>query len=155
MIPVGAVCARVPRCGRLAIFAGLFGAVSPCLAQVNSWNSPVSGHWEDSSWSLGILPAANQWVMITNDGYKAVGIFPSTPVNFPAAMTVSNLTVSASASSANTLLLNYFGTTVPLNVLSNCSIIGTNGRFVSLYSGLQVGGSLTVVTNGSFAQEGG
>ena len=139
----------------MAVFAGLPCGVWRCVAQVNSWDSPVSGHWEDSSWSLGILPAANQSVMITNEGYKAVGIFPTTPTNFPAAMTVSNLTISATTGSANTLLLNYFGTAVPLNVLSNCSIIGTNGRIVSLYSGLQVGGSLTVVTNGSFAQEGG
>jgi hypothetical protein len=156
MIPAGAVCGRVLRCGRLAIFAGLSGCVLPCLAQVNSWINPASTNWEDSaSWSLGILPAANQSVMITNGGYKAVGIFPTTPVNLPAAMTVSDLTISATAGSANTLLLNYFGTAIPLNVLSNCSIIGTNGRILSLYSELQVGGSLTVVTNGSFAQQGG
>jgi hypothetical protein len=93
--------------------------------------------------------------MITNDGSKAVGIFPTTPINFPATMTVSNLTISApSDGSLNTLLLNYFGTNVPLNVLSDC-VVGTNGRILSLYSGLQVGASLEIVTNASFMQQGG
>jgi hypothetical protein len=126
---------------------------STCQAQVNSWTSPGSGHWEDSSWSLGILPAANQSVMFTNAGFKAVGIFPTTPVNFPAAMTVSNLTISAPSNSQNTLLLNFAGMAKPLNVLSNC-MVGTNGRIVSLHSGLIVGGELDV-SNGTFVQEAG
>src|SRR5262249_15322692 len=121
------------------ITAGCLRSPWIATAQINSWNSPSSGHWEDLSWSLGIRPAANQSVMITNGGFKAVGIFPTTPINFPGAMTVSNLMVSGSSNSQNTLLLNYAGTAVPLNVISNCTI-GTNGLLLSLHSGLRIGG---------------
>ena len=131
---------------------GLLGGSLACLAQTNNWTSPTSGHWEDASWSLGILPAANQSVMITNAGSKAVGIFPTTPVNFPGSMTVSNLMVSAPGGSQNTLLLNYAGTAVPLNILSDFTV-GTNGSIVDFYSGLQVGADFT--TTGAFIQEGG
>jgi hypothetical protein len=134
--------------------AVLWGALN-CLGQTNSWNSPTSGHWEGSTWSLGVPPAANQSVLITNAGFKAVGIFQTTATNFPATMTVNNLTISAPSNSQNTLLLNYAGTVVPLNVLSNCTI-GTNGSLVNFYSGLQVSGNLTLAdTSASFKQEGG
>lgn len=123
------------------------------VAQTNSWVSPTSGHWEDVSWSLGILPAADQSVMITNGGFKAVAISSGTAATFPGAMTVSNLTVLAPTNSQNTLLLNYAGTGVPMNVLSNC-LIGTNGSVVSFYSGMWVNGDLTI-SNAAFVQEGG
>jgi hypothetical protein len=124
-----------------------------CPAQTNSWTSAVSGNWQGSTWSLGIPPAAGQSVMITNAGYKAVGIFPMTPVNFTATMTVSNLTISGPGISLNTLLLNFFGTATPLKVLSNCAI-GTNGRIISLNSGLQVNGDFSGFY-GKFSQIGG
>src|SRR6059036_1130274 len=83
-------------------------------AQVNSWITPTSGNWDQaSSWSLGVLPGSSQSVMITNSGWKAVAINPSTPVNFPASMTVSNLTIRGATNTENVLLLNYFGTAVP------------------------------------------
>src|SRR4051812_36387339 len=64
------------------------------IAQVNSWTNPTSGNWDDqTAWSLGVLPTSSQSVMITNSGWKAVAINASTPVNFPASMTVSNLTI--------------------------------------------------------------
>ena len=48
--------------------------------------------------------------------------------------------------------LNFTGTNVPLRVINNCTI-GTNSSIKSLYSGLQIGGDLTL--DGSFVQEGG
>ena len=85
--------------------------------QVNSWINPTSGNWDQaSSWSLGVLPSSSQSVMITNSGWKAVAINPSTPVNFPGSMTVSNLTIRGAFDTENVLLLNYFGTALPLTV---------------------------------------
>ena len=146
----GAVFGRV---ARAAILAGwLYSLV--CLAQTNSWIIPASGHWENLSWSLGIPPAVNQSVMITNGGSKAVGVFPTTAANFPGTMTVSNLTIYAPSNSQNTLLLNFVGTAVPLQVLNDCTI-GTNGSILNLSSSLWIGQSFSVTGNGSFIQQGG
>ena len=84
------------------------------FGQANSWTNPSSARWEDPFWSLGMLPMADQSVVITNDGWKAVGIFPSTPLNYPASMTVQDLRLSAIPGSFNRLLLNYSGTDRPL-----------------------------------------
>jgi hypothetical protein len=123
------------------------------VAQVNSWTSFASGHWDDPSWSLGIPPAANQSVMIINSGSKAVGIFAGTAVG---SMTVSNLTISGPVDTVNTLLLNFFGTNTPLRALKTTTI-QANGRILNLFSGFQIGvdGGDLVITNGSFEQEGG
>jgi Regulator of chromosome condensation (RCC1) repeat len=142
---------------RYTIF-GLFAAVLHCAnasAQfVNSWINPFSAHWEDSaSWSLGSLPGASESIFITNAGYKAVGIFPSTPVHFPASMTVSNLTISAPNNALSTLLLNYSGTAVPLHVIGPC-VVGTNGTLMNLYARLQVDSDLTI-KGGQYVEEGG
>src|SRR4051812_44801296 len=92
-------------------------------AQVNSWIKPASGDWDDaSSWSLNARPGSLQSVMITNSLWKAVAINPSTPTNFPGSMTVSNLTIRGSTNTENTLLLNYFGTAVPLTVLNGLTL---------------------------------
>src|SRR5207245_2188077 len=114
----------------------------------------ASATWNNApSWSLGVPPGAGQSVMITNAGFKAVGIFPATP---PGLMTVSNLTVSGPPIAQNTLLLNFFGTTVPLQVLKT-STIQTNGRILNLFSGLRIGvnGGDLLITNGTFEQQGG
>ncbi len=124
------------------------------LAQTNSWNSTNSGHWEDLTWSLGIRPAADQSVFIIDAVSKAIGIYPTTPGNFPGTMTVSNLSVFGPPGSRNTLLLNFFGTAVPLRVLNDCTI-STNGSLLSLNSGLQVGRNLMITSNATFVQQGG
>src|SRR6266478_5888713 len=115
---------RTPICrtaamGRALCFvASVMAFTSTCvLAQVNSWINPTSGNWDQaSSWSLGVLPGSSQPVMITNSGWKTVAVNPSTPVNFPDSMTVSNLTIRGASDTENVLLLNYAGTTVPLTV---------------------------------------
>src|SRR5436853_6333730 len=124
-------------------------------AQVNSWINPASGNWDQaSSWSLGVLPGSSQSVMITNSGSKAVAINPSTPVNFPASMTVSNLTVRGATNTENVLLLNYFGTAAPLTVLNGVTL-QDDGRIVNFNSGLVVQGGTFLVTNATMIQDGG
>src|SRR5947208_9271414 len=103
----------------LGVFALAICVTITTSAQVDSWINPTSGNWDQaSSWSLGVLPDSSQSVMITNSGWKAVAINPSTPVNFPNSMTVSNLTVRGAWDTENVLLLNYFGTAVPLTVIN-------------------------------------
>jgi hypothetical protein len=136
------------------IVAGLVCSIGPVFGQTNNWIGSASGHWEDASWSLGIPPTASQSVFIANAGFKAVAISPTTPVNFPGTMTVSNLVVSAPDGAQNTLLLNFSGTAVPLHVLNDCTI-SSNGSIVSLYSSIRVEHNLLITTNASFVQEGG
>jgi hypothetical protein len=124
-------------------FVSLFGA--SLLGQINSWTNPASAKWEESYWSLGMLPNSNQSVVITNAGFKAVAVWPSTVADFPASQTVSNLTVNAPGGSFNRLLLNFSNSDVPLHV-RNAFTIGTNGSLMNLYGGLQVDG----VAGGTF-----
>jgi hypothetical protein len=124
---------------------------------LNDWTNPVSAHWESSSWSLGVLPASNQTVTITNAGYKAVDIDSATVSGYPDSLTVSNLTVSAPTNGLGTLLLNYAGTAAPLRVLNGCTI-GTNGTLDNLESSFEVGGTNggdLLLDGGTFVQEGG
>ena len=119
----------------------------------NRWTKPTSGNWDDASgWSLGVLPNSSHSVLITNSGWKAVAINPSTPVNFPGTMTVDTLTIRGAWDTKNALLLNYAGTTTPLRVLRELNI-DADGRLVMLYSGLRVDGVLHL--QGELDQEGG
>jgi len=124
------------------------------VALVNSWTKPTSGAWEEPVWSLGILPNSSQTIEITNAGFKAVGINPSTAVNFPGSLTINHLDISAPINSSNTLLLNFFGTNPPLRVINGVNV-GTNGRILNLFSGLLVDAGGLSISNGSVAQNGG
>jgi hypothetical protein len=125
------------------------------FAQTNSWINLASGSWDDAtSWSLGVLPDSSQSVMITNSGFKAVAINPSTPVNFPGSMTVSSLTIQSPTNSENTLLLNYFGTSVPLTVLNGLTL-QDNAQILNFNSGLVVQSGTITVTNSQINQDGG
>jgi hypothetical protein len=140
---------------RALLFVTLAMALAsmPALAQVNSWTNPVSGNWDQvTNWSAGALPNSSQSVRITNSGWKAVAINPSTPINFPGSMIVSNLTIGGPTNTVNTLLLNFFGTTTPLHVVDDFNI-EPNGHLLMFYSGLTVDQMLNV--NGPFDQEGG
>src|SRR5258706_1152486 len=119
-------------------------------AQFNSWTNPASAQWQANYWSLGILPAVNQSVTLTNSGFKAVEIAPSTAASFPDSLTVSNLTINAPTNGYNTLLLNYSGSAVPLHV-RNALTVGTNAALLNLFAGLQVDG----VAGGGFNIQGG
>jgi hypothetical protein len=116
---------------------------------VNSWINPASGNWQDAtSWSLGVLPNKPQSVMITNAGFKAVQINSTTATNFPASMSVSNLTIGSATNGFNTLLMNFVGAGNPLVVGVNSNNPGSliirdsNSAMVMLSSGLIVNNAL-------------
>jgi hypothetical protein len=124
-------------------------------AQVNSWINPTSGNWDDpSSWLLGALPGSSQSVMITNSDWKAVAINPSTPINFPDSMIVSNLTILGSTNTENVLLLNYFGTNVPLTVLNGLTL-QDDAQILDFDAALIVQNGTVLVTNSQINQDGG
>jgi len=125
------------------------------FAQVNSWIAPSSGNWDEpTNWSAGVLPNSSQSVLITNSAWKAVAINPSTPVNSPESMTVSNLTVRGSTNTENVLLLNFAGTAVPLTVINGLTL-QDNGQLQDFSSGLLVEGGTITVTNSQIVQDGG
>src|SRR5438270_101394 len=88
--------------------------------QANAWTKPVSGYWEEPYWSLGSLPSTNQAILLTNAGWKALAIGPSTSQNYPGTLNVGSIFVSSPPSSFNLLLLNYAGYQAPItaNVLT-------------------------------------
>jgi len=127
---------------------------TPASAQVNSWTA-ASGNWDQpSNWSLGILPNSSQSIMITNSGWKAVAINPSTPINFPDSMTVNSLTIQGATNTENTLLLNYVGTDFPLTVL-NGLLLQDGAQILNFNSGLVVQSGMFMVTNSAIIQDGG
>ncbi|HEX5219705.1 MAG TPA: hypothetical protein VFZ59_09070 [Verrucomicrobiae bacterium] len=122
---------------------------------VNSWINPGNGNWDQpSNWSLGVRPNSSQSVFITNSNWKAVAINPSTPVDFPDAMTVNDLTIRGAFDTRNTLLLNFFGTTVPLTV-SNGLTVADNAQILNFNSGLDIRSGTITVTNAQIVQDGG
>lgn len=124
------------------------------LDPTNSWTKATSGAWEESVWSLGVLPANTHTIEITNAGFKAVGISSSTVMNFPSTLTIQHLDISAPTNSFNTLLENFAGTATPLHVLNGVTI-GTNGRLFNLFSSLVVDAGGLALTNGIVDHEGG
>ncbi|EEF59592.1 hypothetical protein Cflav_PD2499 [Pedosphaera parvula Ellin514] len=142
---------------RTLCFVGLVMAFicASTSAQVNSWTSGTSGNWDQpSSWSLGVLPNSSQSIMITNSGWKAVAINPSTPANFPDSMTIDSLAIVGAWDTENTLLLNYFGTDVPLTVLNGLTL-QDGAQILNFNSGLVVQGGTITVTNSQINQDGG
>ncbi|HZR19628.1 MAG TPA: C-type lectin domain-containing protein, partial [Verrucomicrobiae bacterium] len=122
---------------------------------VNSWTNPGSGNWDQATnWSQGVLPDSSQSVFITNSGWKAVAINPATPTSSPGSMTVSNLTIRGATNTQNVLLLNSFGTDVPLTV-SNGLTLQDDGRLLNFNSGLVVQHGTVLVTNSQMIQDGG
>jgi len=69
-------------------------------------------------------------------------------------MTVSNLLIRGAWDTENVLLLNYFGTDVPLTVLNGLTL-QDDGRIVNFDSGLRVQGGTITVTNSQMIQDGG
>jgi len=135
----------------------IYNAGSAGKGPVNEWTNPASDKWESPSWSLGKLPASDQTVQIINAGYKAVNVDSTTVANHASSLTVGSLGVGAPTNALSTLLLNYFGLTPPLKVLSSCAI-AANGTILNLFSSFEVdgnnGGAFTI-DGGTFTQEGG
>jgi hypothetical protein len=124
------------------------------FADVNYWTKTSSGTWEENYWSLGVLPDSSESVAIVSPGWKAVAINPSTVQNYPSSLMVSNLTISSDTDGANTLILNYAGTDVPLRVLNGLGV-GTNATLLNLDSGVAVENGTLGITNGAIIQDGG
>jgi hypothetical protein len=83
-----------------------------------------------------------------------VAINPSTPVNFSNSMTVGSLSIIGSTNTENTLLLNFFGTNVPLTI-SNGLTLQDNAQILNFNSGMVVQGGTIIVTNSQINQDGG
>ena len=115
---------------------------------LNSWTNPVSGAWEEMHWSLGILPAAGQAILITNQGWKAVAIGPATAQHYAQTLSPYSVTVSSPTNSRNTLLLNYAGYDAPLAVTD--LVIANSASFTTLGSRTTVAGTFSV--GGEFLQ---
>src|SRR2546430_10988462 len=108
-------------------------AASPLAATINSWIKPASGDWQDqTAWSLGVLPAPDQTIMLTNQGWKAVAIGPATSQNFPESLNVASVSLGGSTDSFNLLLLNYAGFETPF--LAGSVNVGTNSGITALAS---------------------
>ncbi len=131
---------------------GVSGVVLPrcSQAQTNSWTYPSGGYWDDfRNWSLGVRPASPQCVLITNAPTKLVTADSYTSSNYPASLTITSLTLSATGGLTNTLFLSNAGTTTPLSIQDSLAIL-SGGAFLMTNSSLQVGGT----NGGSFVLEG-
>lgn len=126
----------------MKIFRGLvfvLGCISaPVFASplINAWTSPASGNWEDLKWTLGTRPGSGQSILLTNQGWKAVAIGPSTVQNFPETLDVASVILGGYTDSFNVLLLNFAGFKVPLTTGS--MNVGTNSGVTALASVLNV-----------------
>jgi hypothetical protein len=116
-------------------------------AQINSWTNSASGNWEDSYWSLGVLPGTNQTILFTNQGIKTLTIGTKTVQNFPDTLSVDSITISAPATSSNELVLRNAGPDSPLVVARDFTIDGNSAGEV-YSSALDVGNGLHI--RGSF-----
>jgi hypothetical protein len=135
----------------------LFCTQLPAFADtpINAWIKAGSGDWQDqAAWSLGVRPAPNQTIMLTNQGWKGIAIRSSTAQNFPGSLNVDSVIVSGYTDSFNVLLLNYAGTDVPLRTANGLSV-ADGGQVQNLYSGLIVDSGYLSVSNSDFIQVGG
>lgn len=100
------------------------------MAQTNSWLNPGSGAWDHGgSWLLGVRPNSSQAVTITNANNKTVTISANTVNHYPASMNVRDILISK----GNTLLLDNFGTNVPLRIKN--TTLGNNSYNLKLLDG--------------------
>ncbi len=107
----------------------------------NSWTDS-SGKWETSAnWSLGAPPSSAQSAtFITNANTKTVTIDAITAGSSPAAMTISNLTLSGPVGTINTLSLTNAGLATPLRIFN---VLGLNS------------GGVLLITNSALRVDGG
>jgi hypothetical protein len=86
----------------LLVFS-IAGFVCAAPAQtINSWVKAGSGDWQDgSAWSQEREPDPGDTVVITNQGWKAVAIWPTT-----SSRDVASIILGGNTDSFNVLLLN-------------------------------------------------
>ncbi|HXI83199.1 MAG TPA: hypothetical protein VNL17_03815 [Verrucomicrobiae bacterium] len=109
----------------------------------NNWTLAGSGKWETPvNWSSGSAPSLSDAAdFITNTTTKTVMI-DATTTNTPSAMIISNLTITGTANSTNTLFLNNAGTLTPLRILGTNSVLA-----LSNHGALVVNNSAIAATN--------
>jgi hypothetical protein len=150
-------------CAARIVLAGwtLLATAGPLVAETNQWMKSASGKWEESEWSLGILPESSQSIEIANAAEMTIEIDLATVQAAPTSMMIQHLLVSG----RNTLLLNDAGTSTPFRVLSDINVprngvvLSNRGTLVNLGSSLIVGdsaaGLLRIVSGGRLRQDGG
>ncbi len=140
----------------LTLITGLFFSsanhADASSTETNRWTNSASGNWESSGWSLGILPALNQSIDITNAGWKAVAIGTNAALSFPNSLSIASLTVASPTNSFNELLMNYAGLQTPLAVgnsgtLDGSLILGGNAAIWVASSALAVNNGVYMGTN--------
>lgn len=137
---------------KLAAFITLAGPLFglPALAAPNIYTNASSGKWEVSTnWSLG-APGATDFIYITNSvptTPTAVTIDATTSSSFANTMTVADLTISSPVDShTNTLVLSSAGTSTPLHVISNLTVL-PGGALTIFNSALTVDNGTTPTTS--------
>lgn len=115
------------------------GYVTP----TNSWILSNSDLWQNNAdWSLGLLPASTQQVMIVNAGSKTITLDASTVASAPGSLSVLGLTIG----NGSTLWLNNPGMATPLSVASYLRI-GSGGALAVTNGAVNVMAS--VVSDGT------
>jgi hypothetical protein len=121
---------------KLWVFFAVGGVLSGQASNDNAWLNPGSGNWEDAAnWTAG-LPNSNQFVLITNAGWKAVGLGANAANNFPGSLAVGTLTITSPVDTLNVFLLNYAGYATPFR--ANEIIVNSNALMTILGSAVQV-----------------
>ena len=114
-----------------------------------------SGNWDQvTNWSLGVLPDSSQSVFITNSGWKAVAINPSTLANFSGLHDRQQPDHSrrvGHGECAAAELLRHGG---PADGVQRAHAPG-RWRILNFGSGLVVQGGTMLVTNSQIIQDGG
>ena len=116
-------------------------ALTPTLAnaQNNSWtNTAATGFWQDATkWSLGVAPTSTHTaVFLTNTATKVVTVDATTPAGN---LTISNLTLSGTGGTTNTLQLTNVGAATPLRIRAGFTI-SSGGALLVTNSTLRVDG---------------
>lgn len=110
----------------------------PAPGQVNQWMKDSSGQWHENHWSLGVLPAVGQAVVINNEGSKTVSIDAETARDHPQSLSIESLELGSPAGSQNALLIDQSSTATPLTLKSG--LIGTNTLLTLRNAGLVLTG---------------
>jgi hypothetical protein len=150
----------------IRILAGSFVGIVLLLfglkadGQTNRWINQISGKWEVGfNWSLGLPPASQQSIFVTNTGSDLIisnGLpngFPAKRVTIdsitaqnPSTMTVTSLTLAGAGSAAAGNVVNWLSVSnaaVPLHVLTGVSM-AQGGLLTVDSAGLQVDGQFDV-----------
>jgi hypothetical protein len=132
---------------------------APVASPTNSWTNAASGKWETgANWLNGTPSSTDAADLITNATTKTVMIDAVT-TNTAASLTISNLTVSGSSGTINTLQLTNAGVATPLTIL-NTATLGNGGAVLITNSAMRIAssllarGALTVQDGGTLALAG-